>query len=109
MNKLTRKILLGLLALILLSPIGLILPEMFNGGDAWGEWSVETVAKDKGYVPKGMAKDASLWKAPVADYNMGKEDDPVWKQSGSYIISGLIGVGVIALACFVWLKLASGK
>lgn len=109
MNKLTKKMALGLLTLTLLSPLGLLLPKMFDGGDAWGEWSTETVAKDNGYVPKGMAKDANLWKAPVPDYNLGNEDDPMWKQSGFYIVSGLIGVGVIALATLVWLKFASKR
>jgi cobalt/nickel transport protein len=109
MNKLSGKIWLGLLVLALLSPIGLILPKILDGGDAWGEWPVETVAKDKGYVPGGMVKEANHWKAPIADYNLGKDDDPVWKQSGSYIISGLVGIGVIALVTFTWLKLASKK
>ena len=109
MTGFNKKIGIGLLVLALLSPLGLILPKMFNAGKPWGEWSTETVAKDKGYTPKGMQKDANLYKAPIPDYNLGKENDPVWKRSGSYILSGIIGIGAIAALTFGATKLLHRK
>jgi cobalt/nickel transport protein len=100
MANVKRKILIGLLALVLLSPLGLLLPEWFHAGKPWGEWSTETVAREKGYTPKGMQKDAALYKAPITDYNLGKESDSILKRSGSYILSGIIGVGTIVLITF---------
>jgi ABC-type spermidine/putrescine transport system permease subunit II len=55
-NKLQKKILVILLLLCLLTPIGILLPAFFNTGDAWGEWSAQTVKELVGYVPKGLAK-----------------------------------------------------
>ncbi len=36
--KITTKFLIGIAVLIVLSPLGLILPEHFKAGSAWGEW-----------------------------------------------------------------------
>ena len=106
---LKKKILIGLLALALLCPIGIVLPELFKSGTAWGEWSVSQVEKQTGSAPAGMKKDANIWKAPVPDYNPGKETDSLVKRSGYYILSGIIGVGVIALLTFGATKLISKK
>lgn len=35
---LTGKLWIGIGALIVLSPLGLILPDQFKAGSAWGEW-----------------------------------------------------------------------
>ena len=104
MRSFNKKLWVGLLVLALLSPLGILLPKVFNSGKPWGEWSTEQVAKDKGFVPKGMQKDANLYKAPIPDYNLGKNNNSVWKTSGSYIVSGLIGLGVIALISFTAVK-----
>jgi hypothetical protein len=109
MPGLQKKILIGLFAMTLLSPLGILLPKMFTSGKAWGEWSTEKVSKDNGYVPQGMQKDASMYNAPVADYNLGREQDPVWKQSGSYIISAVIGIGAIGLITLATIKLLPKK
>ena len=104
-----KKIWIGLLVLVLLSPLGLVLPKVFNANKPWGEWSSETVAKDKGYMPKGMQKDANIYSAPIPDYNLGKEEDSIWKRSGSYIISGIVGIGAIAVLTFCATKLLHKK
>ncbi|MDP4207252.1 MAG: cobalamin biosynthesis protein [Bacteroidota bacterium] len=105
----TKKLFIGLLALALLSPLGIILPEIFKADGAWGEWSTEKVAKDKGYVPAGMKRDASRWKAPVPDYTTGKENDSLLKRSGNYIFSGLMGVGIIGLITLGAVKMMNKK
>ncbi len=91
----------GLALLVLISPIGLILPEVFKAGSAWGEWGLDEIGKMIGFVPEGMKKAAGLWKAPVADYA-----PPGWSGQGfarlgfGYILSGALGVGVIAFLTF---------
>ncbi len=41
--KIVTKLWIGLAVLIVLSPLGLILPERFKAGDAWGEWGTDGV------------------------------------------------------------------
>ncbi|SRR6266542_3850879 len=105
MGKLNKKIWIGLLLLALLSPIGIILPKVMKAGKPWGEWTTEQVAKDKGFVPKEMQNDANLYSAPIHNYNLGKEEDPLWKRSVSYIVSGIAGLGSIAVVTFALTKL----
>ena len=73
MTKSQKKLWIGLLILSLLTPLGIILPEKFKAGGAWGEWGPEELEKLIGYVPKGLKRLADLWKAPVPDYNFGGE------------------------------------
>ena len=93
MGNFTKKLWIGLCFLALLSPAGILLPRLLHSGKPWGEWTTEEIAKDRGSVPKGMQKDAALYSAPVPDYNFGKKEDPIWKLSGSYVISGMVGLG----------------
>lgn len=105
----TKKILVFLGILIIISPLGIIIPKYFQSGDAWGEWNVEQVKEKTGYAPKGMKKDAALYSAPVSDYNTGNEKDSLLKQSTSYILSGVLGVGIILMATFGASKLIKRK
>jgi len=41
----TKRLWWGLILLILISPLGLVLPEVFKSGPAWGEWSLEEIEK----------------------------------------------------------------
>jgi cobalt/nickel transport protein len=94
MNKLQKKILIILLLLCLITPIGILLPAFFNAGDAWGEWSAQTVKELVGYVPRGLAKYSDVWKAPLPDYTIDSKDKSMVHQSGYYIVSGVIGATV---------------
>jgi hypothetical protein len=104
MNKNLKKLIIGLLILMVLSPIGLFLPELFHAGDAWGEWSTETVKEDVGYVPEGMEKDAETYKAPLPDYSNGNNKNSLASNSLYYIFSGFVGIGIIGLATFALYK-----
>lgn len=96
MMKTSKKLWIGILALILLSPLGLIIPARFGAGSAWGEWSGEEIKKLVGYVPSGMSKLADRWKAPMPDYAFkGQENAPLHTLSVSYIISAVVGVAVV--------------
>lgn len=103
MNKLQKKILIILLLLCVITPIGILLPAFFNAGDAWGEWSAQTVKDLVGYVPSGLAKYSDVWKAPLPDYTVNSEDTSIVHQSGYYIVSGIIG----ATATYVLVLLIS--
>ena len=98
MNKLQKKILVILLILCLLTPIGILLPAFFNTGDAWGEWSAQTIKELVGYVPKGLAKYSDVWKAPLPDYSVKREDSSIVHRSGFYLVSGIIGATITYIA-----------
>jgi cobalt/nickel transport protein len=91
LDKLQKKILIILFVLCILAPIGILLPMFFNAGDAWGEWSAQTLKDLIGYVPKGLEKYSDLWNAPLSDYTLNGGDRSIAHQSGSYIIAGIAG------------------
>lgn len=93
-DKLQKKILIILLLLCIISPIGIFLPMFFNAGDAWGEWSAQTLKDLVGYVPRGLAKYSDVWKPPLTDYTINGGDTSIIHQSGYYIVSGIIGATV---------------
>jgi cobalt/nickel transport protein len=93
-DKLQKKILIILLLLCLLTPIGILIPMFFDAGDAWGEWSAQTVKDLIGYVPMGMEKYSGLWKAPITDYTINNGDSSITHQSGYYIVSGILGATI---------------
>ena len=105
MTKSQRKLWRGLLVMALLTPLGLLLPAKFKAGGAWGEWGTDSLAKLIGYVPEGLKRLSSLWKAPLADYSFGGASASLTLQLLSYIISGLLGILAVGLAMYVILEL----
>jgi predicted PurR-regulated permease PerM len=105
MNKLQKKILIILLLLCLITPIGILLPVFFDAGDAWGEWSAQTVKELVGYVPKGLAKYSDIWKAPLTNYSVNGKDRSTVHRSGYYIVSGIIGATLTYVIVFLLSKL----
>ncbi len=105
LDKLQKKILIVLLILSFLTPIGILLPLVFNAGDAWGEWSAITLRDLLGYVPSGLAKYTDLWAAPVPDYSLNSNDSSVVHQSGYYIVSGIAGATLSYLAMLLVSKI----
>jgi len=97
--KITARFMIGIAVLIVLSPLGLILPERFKAGSAWGEWGTDQMQKLVGYIPGGFEKLSSLWSAPIPDYAFkGWEDKGLSHLSFAYIISAIVGIGLIVLA-----------
>ena len=82
---------IGLLLMILLTPVGLLAQ-----GTAWGEWGSEELEKLAGYLPKGFA--AGQLESPThmaPDYVIpGLPDVP------GYVVSAV--VGVICVLALVW-------
>jgi hypothetical protein len=108
--KLINKLWLGLGGLIILSPLGLILPEHFKAGAAWGEWGVDEIKEIVGYIPKGLEKLSSLWNAPIPDYAFkGWEEKGLFLLSFAYIISAILGVLITILVVMVVGKLLANK
>ena len=73
-------------ALVILTPIGLILPEHFRAGAAWGEWGPDEIKKMIGYVPKGLERLSGIWAAAIPDYGTSKI---------SYVVSAILGMIVV--------------
>jgi len=94
MMKLIAKLWIGIAVLIVLSPLGLLLPEHFKAGSAWGEG----------------AKLSSLWSAPIPDYTFkGWEEKGLPALSFAYIISAAIGIVIVALLVLIIGKILSKK
>jgi len=101
MTSFQKKLWIGLLIMALLTPIGIILPERFNAGDAWGEWGTDTIEKLLGYVPEGLKRLADIWKAPIPDYNFGSEGSSLTVRVISYIISAVLGILAVAFVVYI--------
>jgi len=103
---------IALLAMALLSPLGLYVPEWLKASAAWGEWSLEEVKRMVGYAPFGMERLADLWRAPIPDYALpGQEEAPLAHRSLSYILSAFLGIGLCGGTAFVvtrWLTKREG-
>ena len=65
-----HKLWLGLGLLILMSPLGVLLPKLAKAGGAWGEWSVEELRSLLGYVPLRLGQLRGVWAALLPDYSI---------------------------------------
>jgi hypothetical protein len=105
MTRFHKKLWLGLVAMAVLSPLGIYLPAKFGAGEAWGEWAPDALKKLLGYVPEGLEKLSDIWKAPVPDYNVFGEGASFGHQAISYIMSGFIGMAAAGLAIYLIAKM----
>jgi cobalt/nickel transport protein len=105
MDKLQKKIVIALLILLVLTPTGIFLPVLFNTGNAWGEWSAETLKELIGYVPQGLAKYAGSQKAPLAGYTLNGNDSSLIHQSGYYIVCCIIGAMTTMIVTLILSKM----
>jgi hypothetical protein len=94
MRPLYRNLWIGIILLIVLSPIGLFLPELLKAGGAWGEWGTDELKEMLGYVPERLEKLSELWHSPFPDYTVGGWTEGL-KGYASYIITGFLGVLVV--------------
>lgn len=99
---LTKKLWIGIAIFIVASPLGLILPDHFKAGAAWGEWGVEEIEKMVGYLPEGLSKLSDLWKAPIPDYAFkGWEEKGFAHLSFAYIMSAIFGMVLVVILVFL--------
>lgn len=92
----TKKLWIGIGILVLLSPLGLIIPAFFGAGGAWGEWGIDEIEKIAGFVPEGMKRLAESWKAPLPDYAVPGQDQGAAPEGLGYIVTGVIGIAATA-------------
>ncbi len=95
-----KKLWIGLGILILLTPIGLLLPRFFHAGGAWGEWEASGIKEIAGYLPEGMKKLSDIWSAPFSGYEFGGWDKGVKSYVG-YILSGILGVAIVVAVAYI--------
>ena len=108
--KLINKLWILLIVLAILTPIGLFLPEHFKAGAAWGEWGAEEMTELVGYIPRGLEKIATLWRAPMPDYAFeGMEDRALRVQSAAYILSAIVGIAAVSMVILILGKLFTGE
>lgn len=84
---------LMLLGLALVSPLGLL-----SDGSAWGEWDGDGLKETLGFVPQGMERLGDLWQALFPDYSMSFLGDSTVSHCVGYILSAMIGSGIIYVA-----------
>jgi cobalt/nickel transport protein len=108
--KITTKLWIGLGVLILLSPLGLLLPEHLKAGAAWGEWGIDQIKGLVGYVPKELEKLAPLWNPLLPDYAFkGWEEKGLSHLSFAYIMSAILGMAVTVGATLLVGRLLAKK
>lgn len=104
------KLWVGIALLIILSPLGLIIPELFKAGSAWGEWGSDEIQQLVGYLPHGLEKLSNLWNAPIPDYTFkGWGEKGLPYLSAAYIMSAVSGIGLTVLIVFLIGKVLTKK
>lgn len=93
MFKKYQKLWLALGIMALLSPIGLIAT-----GTAFGEWGVDQLEEEAGFIPSGLARMADLWHhAPLPDYGISGFDASFLQSGLGYIVSAVVGAALIII------------
>lgn len=113
----TRPLWIGLAALMILTPLGLL-----AAGTAWGEWGAHDFADPQAREeiaaasnnqsppaapPEGLARLAEIWTAPMPDY----APPFMTSQSFGYIMSAMFGTGLILLFFLLigWIMKIAGR
>ena len=89
MDKMYRNLAIGLALLIVLVPLGL-----FASGETFGEWGPQEVKERLGFVPPGLERLSSFWKAPLPDYALPGGHESATEAAATYILSAVIGVAL---------------
>jgi hypothetical protein len=95
MDKFLTTLIIGLVALMILVPLGLLAE-----GTAYGEWDISELQDSVGYAPAGFQQlqdsVSSIWNPILPDYDL--PSDSAGTAAGAtpgYYISAIIGVLVI--------------
>ena len=100
-----KKLWISIGVLVLLSPLGLIIPQWFGSEGAWGEWGPDTIEKMVGFMPQGMKRLAQKWEAPMEGYAVPGQGKGFAGENFGYIITGIIGIAVASGLMFLIAKL----
>lgn len=104
-----RRLWIGIGTLVLLSPLGLIIPKLLGADGAWGEWGLDEIGKVVGYVPAGMKRLAERWNAPLPDYSVPGQGKGLLGESLGYFLTGVIGIAFTAGAMYILAKLLARR
>jgi len=104
-----KRIWVAIAILAILSPLGIIVPKLFNAEGAWGEWGIDKIEKMAGFVPEGMKRIGERWKAPLSDYGLPGQSETLGNRSVGYIISAIIGVAFVAGIMYLLTRLLVRK
>jgi cobalt/nickel transport protein len=102
-NPILKKIWIGLLIMIFLTPLGILAK-----GTAFGEWGTEEIKKLVGYVPSGLARFGNFSMALLPEYSIKGSKSGFLYYFG-YLLSALLGVVVIVGLSYVLGKMISGS
>lgn len=92
---------IGLVVLIIASPVGLLAP-----GTAWGEWgTAELTRLGLRSIPQGLQTLSGLWGAPLAGYGVRA----LGNASLGYALSAVVGVVVVAVLVWLFAILVTGS
>jgi hypothetical protein len=105
----TRKLWIGIGILVLLSPLGLIIPKFFDAEGAWGEWGPDEIEKIAGFVPEGMKRLTERWKAPLPDYAVPGQGAGTVREGFGYLLAGIIGIAATAGVVHLLTKLLTRR
>ena len=95
-----RALWVGLAALIVITPLGLLAP-----GTAWGEWgAAELTNRGLSFVPKGLAQLSGLWSAPMPGYNV----PALGNARTAYVLSAVVGMLITIGVAWLFSTLATG-
>ena len=76
---------------VVLSPLGLIAT-----GTAFGEWGLDELTDEVGFIPAGLEKFADFWQHSVLpDYGIPGMSATFAQSALGYIISAIVGVTVV--------------
>lgn len=96
-----KKLWLALGALIILSPLGLIAT-----GTAFGEWGLDELPEEVGFIPSGLAKFADFWtNSPLPDYGVPGMNATFAQSAGGYILSAVVGILLVILVVGLFSKI----
>ncbi len=108
-GKSIRRLWMGIGILVLLSPLGIIIPAYFGAGGAWGEWSLDQIEKIIGFVPEGMKRTARVWKAPMTNYAVPGQGQGTAHSGIGYLLAAVIGIAATAGLVYLLAKLLARK
>jgi cobalt/nickel transport protein len=104
-----KKLWIAIGILVLLTPLGVIVPTWLGVEGAWGEWGLGEIEKIVGFVPAGMKRLAELWRAPLPDYAVPGQRTGLLGESLGYVLTGIIGVAITAGAMYSLSKLLARR
>jgi cobalt/nickel transport protein len=91
-----RKLWFRLFLLMLVTPLGIWIPEIVHSKGAWGEWTSADLERMLGRAPAGLSALREVWSGILPNYGMVGLDKP-WQSRIAYLASALLGTALIIL------------